>query len=124
MHNQIHKNIFNCANDSFFSNPAIWLGSRNRNRCYCFKDPKYPFGSSLDNNDFAFHNTISLNSFIGGRPKNKIRINNQGPNVVQDNYLGGQTSPPPKYTWKNVVLDTFLKMYWKAQCLFGLSKDE
>ncbi len=36
-----------------FGNHAIWLGSRNGRRSYCHLDDGYPFGSSLDNRDFA-----------------------------------------------------------------------
>jgi hypothetical protein len=46
-----------------FGNHAIWLGSRNGRRSYCHLDDGYPFGSSLDNRDFANANVVTDNAF-------------------------------------------------------------
>ncbi|MDD2461433.1 MAG: right-handed parallel beta-helix repeat-containing protein, partial [Kiritimatiellae bacterium] len=43
---------------------GIWLGSRNGRRAYCGCDAGYPFGSSLDNRDFADDNTVTNNMFM------------------------------------------------------------
>ena len=42
---------------------GIWLGSRQGRRSYCEDDAGYPFGSSIDNRDFADHNTLVGNKF-------------------------------------------------------------
>jgi hypothetical protein len=46
-------------------NHGIWLGSRNGRRLYCEEDKGFAFGSSADNGDFADHNTVRNNTFIG-----------------------------------------------------------
>lgn len=46
-----------------FGNYALWLGSRNGRRAYCHADDGYPFGSSLDNRDFANGNIVTGNTF-------------------------------------------------------------
>ena len=42
---------------------GIWLGSRQGRRNYCEDDAGYPFGSSVDNRDFADHNSVRGNVF-------------------------------------------------------------
>lgn len=42
---------------------GIWLGSRNGGRIYCDQDDGYPFGSSVDNRDFADGNVVTANIF-------------------------------------------------------------
>jgi hypothetical protein len=42
---------------------GIWLGSRQGRRSYCEDDAGYPFGSSIDNRDFADQNTLRGNIF-------------------------------------------------------------
>lgn len=42
---------------------GIWLGSRNGRSAYREADAGYPFGSSLDNRDFADTNTVTGNLF-------------------------------------------------------------
>ncbi|NCW27432.1 MAG: hypothetical protein EBV83_03925 [Verrucomicrobia bacterium] len=42
---------------------GIWLGSHQGRRKYCEDDAGYPFGSSIDNRDFADHNTVGGNVF-------------------------------------------------------------
>lgn len=63
--NTITNNVFNLSNLSL-SNYGVWLGSRSGNRKYCDDDAGYPFGSSIDNRDFADNNTVSKNTFVGG----------------------------------------------------------
>ena len=60
----------NLIENNFFElkdlNPGsygIWLGSRQGRRNYCEDDAGYPFGSSVDNRDFADHNTVCGNVF-------------------------------------------------------------
>jgi parallel beta-helix repeat protein len=122
-HNMIIRNMFVCDDNNFFSEPMIWLGSREGNRCYCFKDPDYPFGSSLDNGDFAYDNIIDKNVFINGYPKNKIRIN-RGNNMISGNTFDGEKADQPSYGWKNRVVSIWRKVYWKFLCLFNLAKKE
>lgn len=42
---------------------GIWLGSRQGRRNYCEADAGYPFGSSVDNRDFADDNVVAGNIF-------------------------------------------------------------
>ena len=42
---------------------GIWMGSRNGRRSYCGCDSGHPFGSSVDDRDFADHNTVRGNVF-------------------------------------------------------------
>lgn len=62
-------------------NHAIWLGSRNGRRAYCHADDGYPFGSSLDNRDFANGNLVSGNTFDPPGP-GTVRDDGEG-NVVE-----------------------------------------
>lgn len=55
---------------------GIWLGSRNGNRTYCHADDGYPFGSSVDNGDFAQGNVVTGNRFTPA-PKRAIRDNGE-----------------------------------------------
>lgn len=56
---------------------GIWLGSRNGRRLYCHDDDGYPFGSSVDNRDFADDNTLTGNVFS---PLASRAIRNDGQN--------------------------------------------
>lgn len=49
--------------------PAIHLGSRNGRRVYCGQDAGHPFGSSVDDRDFADDNTIAGNVFEPPTPR-------------------------------------------------------
>jgi len=62
--NLIEKNTFNLQGLNR-GHWGIWIGSRNGNRNYCEHDAGYPFGSSVDNGDFANNNTIRNNKFSG-----------------------------------------------------------
>ena len=48
---------------------GIWLGSRNGRSAYREADAGYPFGSSLDNRDFADTNTVTGNLFEPATPR-------------------------------------------------------
>jgi parallel beta-helix repeat protein len=60
--NVIENNFFN-VKDLRSGSYGIWLGSRQGRRSYCEDDAGYPFGSSIDNRDFADHNTVRENVF-------------------------------------------------------------
>ncbi|KQY13273.1 NosD domain-containing protein [Rhizobium sp. Root482] len=81
-HNVISGNVFRYR-ASFFSQPAVWLNSRNGARFYCFRDPDYPFGSSASSLDFAKFNTVTGNRLIGGGPS--LIRNDDDTNTVDDN---------------------------------------
>lgn len=78
--NLIVGNYFDTEALRFRAN-AIWLGSRNGQRPYCHLDDGFPFGSSVDNRDFADRNTVKENVFTGGRTGSKVRDDGQD-NVV------------------------------------------
>lgn len=61
---------------------AIWLGSRNGRRSYCHLDDGYPFGSSIDNRDFANDNLVVDNVF-----------NPPGPRAIRDDGEGNAVEP-------------------------------
>ena len=60
--NLIENNLFELK-DLKPGSYGIWLGSRQGRRRYCEEDAGYPFGSSIDNRDFADHNTVRGNVF-------------------------------------------------------------
>ena len=60
--NVIENNFFN-VKDLRSGSYGIWLGSRQGLRSYCEDDAGYPFGSSIDNRDFADHNILRGNIF-------------------------------------------------------------
>jgi parallel beta-helix repeat protein len=60
--NVIENNFFNIK-DLRSGSYGIWLGSRQGRRSYCEEDAGYPFGSSIDNRDFADHNILHGNIF-------------------------------------------------------------
>ena len=60
--NLIENNLFELK-DLKPGSYGIWLGSRQGRRRYCEEDAGYPFGSSVDNRDFADHNTVRGNVF-------------------------------------------------------------
>ncbi len=61
--NTIAGNRFDTASLGWRS-CGIWLGSRNGRRSYRNADAGYPFGSSVDNRDFADDNTVTGNTFV------------------------------------------------------------
>jgi hypothetical protein len=60
--NLIEKNLFNLK-DLKPGSYGVWIGSRQGRRRYCEDDAGFQFGSSIDNRDFADHNTLSGNIF-------------------------------------------------------------
>jgi hypothetical protein len=110
-HNVIRNNIFNLQDlvlkkvFGFYTekNYGVWLGSRNGNRNYCDDDAGYPFGSSIDNQDFADDNTVVNNDFMNN--DSEWYINNSGANneinyepaasVISHEYLTNKISIIP-----------------------------
>lgn len=72
--NVIENNFFDLK-DLRPGSYGIWLGSRQGRRSYCEDDAGYPFGSSVDNRDFADHNTLLGNVF---RPVSDRAIRDDG----------------------------------------------
>jgi len=72
--NVIENNFFDLK-DLRPGSYGIWLGSRQGRRSYCEDDAGYPFGSSVDNRDFADHNTLLGNVF---RPATDRGIRDDG----------------------------------------------
>ena len=65
--------------DRYFGlSPAIWLGSRMGSRSYCGLDRGFPFGSSVDDRDFADGNAVLSNRFVKRPPD--LMIRNMGAN--------------------------------------------
>jgi len=60
-----------------FRASVIWIGSRNGQRPYCHLDDGFPFGSSVDNRDFADRNTVKGNTFTDVRPGSNVRDDGQ-----------------------------------------------
>ncbi|MFM8657251.1 MAG: right-handed parallel beta-helix repeat-containing protein [Chthoniobacterales bacterium] len=72
--NRIENNTFNLTALRPGSY-GIWLGSRQGRRTYCEADAGYPFGSSIDNRDFADDNVLGRNVF---NPSSSRAIRNDG----------------------------------------------
>ena len=72
--NIIENNFFDLK-DLRSGSYGIWLGSLQGHRSYCEDDAGYPFGSSVDNRDFADHNTLLGNVF---RPVSDRAIRDDG----------------------------------------------
>jgi parallel beta-helix repeat protein len=66
--NVIRDNWFDTRTLGAFQT-AIHLGSRNGGRTYCRQDDGHPFGSSLDDRDFADDNTVIGNVFAPPTPR-------------------------------------------------------
>ena len=85
-HNRVVGNTFVYAPDAT-SKPAVFLGSRDGNRWYCWADTGYDLGSSADNRDFARHNVVRDNRIVGREPEAAIvtgaAVN--APNDIGDN---------------------------------------
>lgn len=86
-YNVISRNTFRYHDDGLLSwwktKPALWLGSRQGNRSYCFHDVARPFGSSLNSRDEAQHNVVSDNSIEGGSPS--LIVDNDADNEITGN---------------------------------------
>jgi parallel beta-helix repeat protein len=72
--NVIENNFFNMK-DLRQGSYGVWLGSRQGRRSYCEDDAGYPFGSSIDNRDFADQNTVRGNVF---QPANDKAVRDDG----------------------------------------------
>ena len=79
--NLIENNFFNMK-DLRSGSYGIWLGSRQGRRSYCEDDAGYPFGSSIDNRDFADHNTVRGNVFQPASDR-----------VIRDDGAGNRVTP-------------------------------
>jgi hypothetical protein len=66
--NVIAGNVFRYDAPAADAKPAVWLGSRQGARSYCFTDAAHPFGSSLNPRDDAQFNTVTGNSLPGANP--------------------------------------------------------
>jgi parallel beta-helix repeat protein len=62
-YNEISKNNF------VGGDMAIWVGSREGNRCYCQDDKGYPYGSSISDMDHARQNIVQGNNLGDGKIK-------------------------------------------------------
>lgn len=81
-HNTISGNTFTYRM-AFLAKPAVWLNSRNGAQRYCFRNPAYPFGSSLSSLDFAQFNTVTGNRLIHGGTS--LIRNSDASNVIAGN---------------------------------------
>ncbi len=83
--NEIIENEFTYSNYTGYK-PAIWLGSRNYfPSSYCDLDSAYPFGSGLDDHDFARQNSIIRNNTTG-RSQDQAIWDHDIDNVITENY--------------------------------------
>ena len=64
--------------------PAIWLGERSGYRPFCDHDKGFPFGSSIDNGNFAENNVITNNKIRKLRP-NWMIISDHKSNKIAGN---------------------------------------
>jgi hypothetical protein len=75
-HNTISKNYFHGEGT------AVYLGSRDGDRCYCSLDKGFPLGSSQSDMDHARYNVVKDNHLNGG----SILVGkHSGPNSVSNN---------------------------------------
>ncbi|KGD86538.1 right-handed parallel beta-helix repeat-containing protein [Rhizobium sp. YS-1r] len=81
-HNVIARNTFRYVN-FWAARPAVWLGSRQGSRSYCFSRSDRPFGSSLSALDHAQYNTVTGNRLPGGSPQ--LIVDHDEHNTVSDN---------------------------------------
>ncbi|MEA9357913.1 right-handed parallel beta-helix repeat-containing protein [Bacteriovorax sp. PP10] len=82
--NKIQDNIF-YYNKYKGGNPSILLGSRNGNRKYCDLDNGFPWGSSVNDGDYARNNIVTGNK-IYVRSVNDMIVSNHSSNQVNTNY--------------------------------------
>lgn len=62
---------------------AVWLGSREGDRCYCQEDAGHPYGSSVSDMDHARRNTVRGNRLGGGTIRQGKTATG---NVIKDNH--------------------------------------
>lgn len=116
-HNTIKNNYFDLKNMSS-GRYGIWLGSRNGNRSYCDLDNGYPFGSSIDNRDFAYYNIVNSNVFEGASSK-AVEILDSGQfnqiiSGLNDNNIGDEPIvmvENKKITVKNLFGECSIRVY-------------
>ena len=86
-HDTISNNFFRYTDHGLTSwwttKPAIWLGSRQGNRSYCFHDVTRPFGSSLSSRDEAKYNLVRDNRMDGGSVS--LIVDNDSENQIMGN---------------------------------------
>lgn len=82
---------FNRIENNFFyynryqgRDPSIWIASRNGGRSYCEMDAGFPWGSSVDNRDFARDNVVTGNVIYKLPVEHMIRVDEEG-NTVRGN---------------------------------------
>jgi hypothetical protein len=71
--------------------PSVWVGSRNGvsvYRVFCAVDDGYPFGSSLDDDDYARNSVIVGNRITGEALEPAVQLDD-GPTVADDNGADG-----------------------------------
>lgn len=109
-YNTIRNNTFNLSN-LIYGNYGIWLGSRNGNKSYCEDDAGYPFGSSIDNSDFADNNILDSNTFSGGTASGQIKNNgeNNQINVTSSVKPDTSTNVPEVVFVQNKIIFNSLK---------------
>ena len=90
--NQIIGNAF-YYNHYRGPNPAVWLASRNGNRGYCGHDDGFPWGSSVDNRDFARENVVADNLIFVRAVSEMIRSSDSGLNYFFGNRTVSTGSP-------------------------------
>ncbi|MGC3978055.1 MAG: T9SS type A sorting domain-containing protein [Paludibacteraceae bacterium] len=117
-HNTIRNNTFNLSS-LVLGNYGIWLGSRNGNKSYCDDDAGYPFGSSIDDHDFADDNVIYGNTFTGSSQTWYIKDNgaNNQINTVSaitpatDNNNATITLINKNLVFENPMNDAYVKIF-------------
>ena len=86
-HDTISNNLFRYTDHGLTSwwttKPAIWLGSRQGKRSYCFHDLTHSFGSSLSSRDEAEYNLVRDNKIEGG--SGSLIVDNDDNNKVFGN---------------------------------------
>lgn len=109
-YNTIRNNSFNLSN-LIYGNYGIWLGSRNGNKTYCEDDAGYPFGSSIDNGDFADNNIVDSNTFTGGTASGRIKNDGENNQINTTSAVRPDTSTnvPEVVFFQNKIIFSALK---------------
>jgi parallel beta-helix repeat protein len=70
------------------SNPSVYLGSREGKKIFCNqdedKDENFPWGSSVDDRDFAINNVVADNQIVARSPKEMIKSSYDN-NIIKNN---------------------------------------
>lgn len=83
-HNQIINNIFS-YNKYDGGNPSIFVSARDGSSSYCKDDAGYPYGSSVNNGDFATNTVIIENRIYKFSPSSMIKVGKSGSADIQLN---------------------------------------